>query len=283
MTAEFEEQSAALEEQLVPASDSLLVASAWTPQKQEIFGHFLRAYTSIAAAIQSKQGNGWVKRWFYGELTAGSGLITNGDQLIHGSPLIALNTFANQTGFKVDCLFIEHNANYAFELNRCTASQYARFTPEQRSRLKYGLNCVDHRSVLANYRSAINGCGPMGLLYWDGLGGDKYPTEDLREWLQFHRRHDLLVMASGTAQKRMGRIRLDEMLRNSPRPVWLTVPTGPWQWIFAFVTGWKELPAKLSRQGFQLYRSDSLQGLRILDKLGTTCEERKERDQLTLL
>jgi hypothetical protein len=260
--------------------NSRLVASAWTLQKQKLFGEFLAGYTSIAAAIQRKWG--WVKRWFYFELTAGSALINDNDQVIQGSPLIALNIFANRPTFAIDCLFVEHDIGYVSELDRCTASQYARFTPEQQSRLKYSVNCVDHRSVLANYRSAINGCGPMGLLYWDGLGGDIYPTEELREWLQFHRRHDLLVMASGTAQKRMGRPRLDEILRRSPRPVWLTAPTGPWQWIFAFVTGWEELPKKLSSKGFLLYPSDSPQGRRILDQLGTTYQERIEREQPSL-
>jgi hypothetical protein len=96
-------------------------------------------------------------------------------------------------------------------------------------------------------------------------------------------RHDLLVMASGTAQKRMGRARVDAMLASMPddATMWLTRPYGPWQWMFAIVSRWASLGKKLSGP-FKLHDAKSDPGKEILDTLSTTKHERAQRDQLNL-
>jgi hypothetical protein len=253
-----------------------LTASEWTALKQDNFRSYLRAYSAIAAAIQRKAT--WrTPPWFYFELTAGSGLIDDGNTVIKGSPLIALEAFREQSDFRVDCLFVELNANYTAELNAAIVAEYAGWPLTDRQRIKYEIKCLDHREILRTvdiYRNAI------GLLYWDGLGGDIFPTAELRQWLTDNVRHDLLVMASGTAQKRMGRPRLDALLASMPSGsvVWLTSPCGPWQWVFALVSRWTLLGKKMSGP-FKLRDATSETGEQILDTLATTREERALREQ----
>jgi hypothetical protein len=106
-----------------PKAKARLEASNWTALKQENFRSYPRAYSAIAAAIQRKAR--WqTPPWFYFELTAGSGLIDNGNQVIKGSPLLALEAFREQPDFRVDCLFVEFNSNYAAELNAAIVAEY---------------------------------------------------------------------------------------------------------------------------------------------------------------
>jgi hypothetical protein len=255
-----------------------LTASEWTALKQDNFRSYLRAYSAIAAAIQRKAT--WrTPPWFYFELTVGSGLIDNGSDVIKGSPLIALEAFREQSDFRVDCLFVEINPSYAAELTAAVEAEYARWPIVDQQRIQYEIKCLDHRKILRtvdNYRNAI------GLLYWDGLGGDIFPAAELFQWLTDNPRHDLLVMASGTAQKRMGlgRPRLDALLTSMPTDatMWLTKPYGPWQWVFAMVSRWPALGKKLSGP-FKLHDAKSDLGKEILDTLATTKQERKQRDQ----
>jgi hypothetical protein len=253
-----------------------LAASDWTALKQENFRSYLRGYSAIAAAIQRKTS--WrTPPWFYFELTAGSGLIDNGNHVIKGSPLIALEAFREQPDFRVNCLFVEYNVNYASELNAAIIAEYAGWPLVDRQRIKYEIKCLDHRDILRTVNTYHNA---IGLLYWDGLGGDIFPADELRQWLTNNARHDLLVMASGTAQKRMGRPRLDALLASMPSEsvVWLTSPCGPWQWVFALVSRWIPLGKKMSGP-FKLHDATSETGRQILYTLATTKEERAVREQ----
>lgn len=258
-----------------------LHASEWTLLKQQAFADYIGVYAPIAAAIQRKHA--WVHRWFYFELTAGSGAIQNGSGVIEGSPLLALQAFRQQPGFRVDCLFLEHIHGYADELARAVAALRDEWTEDDRARIRCEIHPYDHRDVLTQTERVQRGCGQMGLLYWDGLGRDLYPSHELRDWLNRNTRHDLLVMASGTAPKRMGRTRLDHMLLTAPRATWVSEPHGDWQWVFALATNWKPLAARFSAAGLPLWSVASPRGLANLDKLGLTRGERSRRDWLQLV
>jgi hypothetical protein len=253
-----------------------LVASEWTELKQENFRSYMRAYSAIAAAIQRKAT--WqTPPWLYFELTAGSGLIDNGNVVIKGSPLIAMEAFREQPGFRVNCLFVESNSSYAMELTASVTAECAGWPLVDQRRIQYEIKCLDHREILRTVQTYRNA---MGLLYWDGLGGDIFPAAELRQWLIDNPRHDLLVMASGTAQKRMGRARLDALLASMlpDSTVWLTSPCGPWQSVFAMVSRWTALGKKLTGP-FKLHDANSPTGKEILDTLATTSRERRRRER----
>lgn len=191
-----------------------------------------------------------------------------------------MKAFREQPDFRVSCLFVEYNHSYAAELNAAISAERAEWPLADQQRINYEIKCLDHREILRTidaHRDAI------GLLYWDGLGGDIFPADELRQWLTDNPRHDLLVMASGTAQKRMARPRLDALLASMPSGsiVWLTSPCGPWQWVFALVSRWIPLGQKMSGP-FKLRDATSEIGKQILDTLATTKEERALREQLDL-
>lgn len=259
-----------------------LKASEWTTTgKQPSFKAYLSAYSCIINKMQHKPENQWMGRWLYFELTAGSGLIDcNGEEPIAGSPLIALRAFRAERGLEIHCLFVEWNPAYFQELKRVVEDEYSSWTDEERQRVTYQIQCRDHREVLRElmYRCRYK----MALVYWDGLGGDVYPTQELRQWLERNGRHDLLIMASGTAQKRMGRPRLDQLLEMRPAgcKVCLTRINDKWEWIFALMTRWPPLGNKLTgKDSLRFYDVDSATGKDILDTLGTTKKERETRHQ----
>ena len=145
-----------------------LRASDWTALKEENFRSYLRAYSAIAAAIQRKAA--WrTPPWFYFELTAGSGLIDNGDDVIKGSPLIAMEAFREQPLFRVNCLFVEFNPSYTAELTAAIDAEYGGWPLVDQQRIHYEIKCLDHREILLARQTYSNA---MGLLYWDGLGGN---------------------------------------------------------------------------------------------------------------
>jgi hypothetical protein len=251
-----------------------LKASDWTQRKQDNFAQFLRAYAAIAGAIQRKYRNG---RLAYVELTAGPGIIDDRGYEIRGSPIIALDTFRNEVDFLVDCVFVEQDRSRFNILTNVVDRERSSWSAEDRSRIHVSLECSDNKSVLSR---GLPLSGPYGLIYWDGLGRDTYPSIEAREWLEAHSMHDLLLMASGTAPKRKGCPRLDRMLHTVPRRVWISDTNGPWQWVFALATSWSQLAEKLSSYcSIKLYPSTSIRGAKILDHVGSTYVERQKRQQ----
>jgi hypothetical protein len=191
-----------------------------------------------------------------------------------------MEAFREQPLFRVNCLFVEFNPSYTAELTAAIDAEYGGWPLVDQQRIHYEIKCLDHREILLARQTYSNA---MGLLYWDGLGGDIFPSAELRQWLTDNTRHDLLVMASATAQKRVGRPRIDALLASMPPEltVWLTSPCGPWHWIFAMASRWTPLGKKLSGP-FKLRDAKSLLGKQILDALATTSGEREQRDQLNL-
>jgi hypothetical protein len=252
-------------------------ASEWTESKQESFLRYLQTYTAIAAAIQKKY-NPWANPWDYIDLTAGTGFIQNGDHLIDGSALIALKTFRTQQSFTVKCSFIERDPSHYYLLVKALDAEKSHWSG--REKVSYTVFREDHRNMLVN---SIGRNRSMGLIYWDGLGEDVYPAKELAIFLNHNRRHDLLIMGSGTAPKRAGRTRLPRMLLTMPRnELWLSEPYTKWQWIFAFLTTWGELPNKISKSSITLHRWDSKTGKKILRILASTTEDFERSGQLNL-
>lgn len=260
-----------------------LRVSEWTPVKQRAFTHGISVYAAIAAAIQAN--NGWVRRWFYMEPTAGSGELDSDEGVIDGSPLIALKAFRAQPNLEIDCLLIEHDPGRAACLRETVRELRASWNEDEHNRVRCEVHEIDSRDVLSRRSRVGLDCGPMGLVYWDGLGSDVYPTSELSGYLKCNRKHDLLVMASANAPKRagIGRERLDEMIRSVPRRhVYLSDTNGQWEWTFALATNWEPLAGKLFRRGIHFHSIESPIGREILDKIGTTAGERKRRDRPTL-
>lgn len=255
-----------------------LNASPWTAIKQNIYAEGLRVYVAIANAIQKRHY--WAGRWFYFDLTSGSGLINNGGaEPLEGSPLISLREFQAKGGFEVDCLFCEQDQARAAELDSILQGLSSQWSEHEPKRIHYKVEACDHGDLFKRLNIHNN----YGLLYWDGMGGDIFPTGALSDWLKQHRFHDLLVMASGTAPKRRGTPRLDQLLKTVPRKyMWLSEPNGRWEWIFALFSNWSRV--EQTGRG-RLIRHDSYHGQEILNKLATTAEERKasqEKFQLQL-
>lgn len=257
-----------------------LRASEWTARKEEAFDAYITIYARIAAAIQAKHS--WAGRWFYFELTAGSGLIDGDAGTIEGSPLLALRAF-RRAGLKVDCLFLEHNSAYEEELRRSVEALRSEWTEQECANVYCEIHPNDHRDVLLESERQY---GRMGLIYWDGLGQDVYPSLELSSWLRRNPKHDLILMGSGTAPKRMGRARLDRAILTVPRETtWLSDTNGQWQWVFALATDWAPLAARLStaKNGQPMFAATSPEGRAILDKIGLTRGERSvNRNQLRL-
>lgn len=253
-------------------------ASEWTRSKLTKFAGFMGRYPLIMAAIQCK--------WkpvpsFYWDMTPGPGLIYDGPDRIEGSPLIALEAFKRQSLLKVNCLFTEYEPDYAAQLTQIMAEKYSAWTDAERQRIKYSVQCIDHREILYGLRhEQMNNCSGYGLLYWDGLGENVYPADGFNPWLNRHSYHDLLLMASGTAPKRAGRERLDILLKTPRKRLAISYPVGDWEWIFGLGTNWTELPAKLSKKHeLEFHSSDSKMGKHIIDLVSTTKAEREQRDQ----
>jgi hypothetical protein len=234
-------------------------------------------YPPIAEAIQRLYR---LKRWFYWDMTPGPGLIHTKTDPLEGSPLIALEAFRKQAGLKVNCLFTEYDADYADQLIQVLAQRYRGWTEAERLRVNYRVECIDHLKILGALRhQQMTDCSAYGLLYWDGLGENIYPAQMLNRWLAKHYYHDLLLMASGTAQKRAGRDRLDILLK-TPRLISVSNPVSAFEWIFGLGTNWGELPKKLSKQNhLQFHSTDSKEGKRIIDIVSTTRAQREQRDQ----
>jgi hypothetical protein len=256
-----------------------LQASDWTPKKQYAFRQFLTVYTAIAAVIQRRHSTWAGSRWTYIELTAGPGIINDKGSNLRCSPLIALDVFRAHLSFEVDCYFIEHDTSRFTTLSSIIKEEMASWDQKQKSRIHVKEECCDSKLVLSRALALVLR-GKFGLLYWDGLGRDTYPSIELSGWLTAYPKHDLLVMASGTAPKRKGCPRLDRMLLTVPRKVWLSDTIGPWQWVFALATAWDVLAGKLSGfSSIKLHASTSEKGREILDQLGSTQAERDVRDQ----
>jgi hypothetical protein len=249
----------------VPTSD-------WTPHKEEFFRRASEAYAATVAMIQRKYPS-WGPLFDF-DLTAGTGWLQANGGVIKGSPLIALEVFRKTPRLAVQCLFVEQNPAYAQTLSTAIQEQIKNWSVIDRSRIKVELKAVDHRSILRDFALAPH--GSLGLLYWDGLGADIYPSLLLRYWLTEHPKHDLLIMGSATAQKRTSRPRFDRMLLTVPRDhVWVSEPNGSWGWIFAIGTNWEPLPKKFSDAGIKLYPAFSEAGKAIRDTLGLTKSQRR--------
>jgi hypothetical protein len=252
-------------------TSSLLIASDWTPRKQEAFRRMITIYARIARAIQLKHRAG---RWFYFEPTAGSGDLLFGDDVIAGSPLIAAEAF-NMAKLEVDCLFVECDEDRCVSLR--TAVQRVAPTNEQ---VRWEVHCCDSREIL-NHPRPQRECGDYGLIYWDGLARDEYPAEQVAAWLRRNWAHDVLGMASATAPKRMGRERLDSLLTTATmsagrrRYGYVSDTHHAWGWMFSLVTGWPVLAGRLSSPEMQLHDFVSVRGREILLELGTTKRERQ--------
>jgi hypothetical protein len=257
-----------------------LPTSDWTPLKEEAFRHDLEAYSAIVWMIQRKYPT-WGPL-FYLDLTAGTGWLQADSVLIKGGPLIALDVFQRTPRLAVQCLFVEQNPVYAQTLSTAIQEQIKDWSAIDRSRIRFEVKETDHRAILRDQTLAPH--GSLGLLYWDGLGADIYPSLLLRHWLIEHPRHDLLIMGSGTAQKRTGRPRFDRMLLTVPRDhVWISEPNGSWGWIFAIGSNWEPLPKKFSDAGIKLYSAFSEAGKAIRDTLGLTKSQRRtNHNQISL-
>jgi hypothetical protein len=261
-----------------------LEVSDWTPAKQTRFARFISGYTNIAAAMQRKYE--WPP-WLYVDLTAGSGRLNHGDSIIEGSPLLALRAFANHPTFQVCCLLIERHAGRYAELHEAVSTLRQSWPEDVQQRIAIACGCTDNTVFLRrldarfpSFNSASN-----GLLYWDGLGQDACPIVELNSWMYAHRKHDLLVMASGCAPKRagLGRARLDGILKRTIRPnLWIAKPETAWQWTFALMSEWPPLGNKLSNGHMRFACCSSPEGKAFLDVIGTTNGERHERENPAL-
>ncbi len=249
-------------------------ASDWTPQKENAFREYLIVMATIVRAIEIKHG--W--DWFYFDMTSGPGQIKNGDRLIKGSPLIALEVFNNTPGLQVGCLFTELDKDNSNQLSYNISCAQAEWSMEDHARIRVRAGCKDHKDILLGPRIDYK----IGMLYWDGRGEHVYPAFEINYWLKRHPMHDVLAMASGTAPKRRGdTTRLDQLLLTVPkgRDVWLSDTHTKWQWIFALVTGWPHLARQISAAGIPLYKADSPRGKQILRRLRLTKQELKDYEQ----
>jgi hypothetical protein len=254
-----------------------LDASKWTPDKQARYERFLRGYAAIAEAIQRKYRLKFP--WLYADLTAGSGRLAWDGDVIQGSPLIALRTFASRPTLRVRLHFVERDADRMIELRDAVAELVAPWTVEMRFRITYEFFAVDNAQWFDQAQSEWS---QYGLLYWDGLGQDVCPMDSLNQWMRLHRLQDLLVMASGCAPKRvpagMGRERLDVVIqRTIRRHLWIAKPETAWQWTFALMSNYEPLGRNLSNGDLRFADYRSREGEQFLSEIGTTRAERFAR------
>lgn len=233
-----------------------------TAVKQEHFKTVLGTHLATAGAIiaKSKRG-GWRHhpKYVYFDLNAGPGIV--GGHV--GSPLIFLR-LATERGIPFEAHFFERDpaAAAALRLNASKLLDDIGRAPESRAIVWVG----DSNALVAQAVDQLETRShrTFGLVYADP-NGHQVPVQAITTIAEHPllQKIDFLVHVAGTAYKRVaGRFKWDiefsrDIRQAGKKLILIREPIGQWQWTFALMTNWTDMP-KFKRIGF--YSSDGPDG-----------------------
>jgi hypothetical protein len=246
--------------------------SEFTASKQEQYRKILGVHMLVSEKAAKKHD---IPLYYYlFDMTAGTGY-SKGEP---GSALIAPRV-AHGTGLTLRAWFFEQDAEAANELRANLKGEHG------------DLKVIegDHSEGLpqvAALHGSIRGWR-FGLVYWDGNADVRLPVAAIRSITQTRcfKPVDVLTYVAATARKRVigkgleaPRL-LDDLEAIGKRYIWVREPQGDWQWTFALLTNWADLP-DFKRDRF--YRTDTPKGQAIMERLNWTTRELKGRYQPVL-
>jgi hypothetical protein len=235
--------------------------SADTEEKERHFRGILRMHLQICKGILTRNP-GYPRSYLYADLHSGPGPLSYAGKPFDGSPLVFRSAAADLGIETFEALFFEQDPLTASALHT-VISDIGRVVAEP---CEQGMVEWLNRSKEQPYR--------YGLVYSDPIA-KPIPVELLNQVGQRLPRVDILSYTSGTAYKRVGKMRLSEDIAAIPKQYQLIRdPHGAWQWTFILWSNWPDFP-EWRKIGF--YRVDSERGKQILDELDLTRDELRER------
>lgn len=248
--------------------------SRYTRIKQEHFKTILTTHARIFQYIKRKYE--WVRpHYLYIDMNAGPGSYEDekGDE-IKGSPLIFLDV-ADKLNLSFKAKFIENNKENLEDLHITIAEIWCSMgEPDSWDDDTINYIKKNHNKVIGELCTHSRP-KQYGLIYNDPSG--ELPSFDaLRLFADCYKRADILINCPATTLKRSPKkISILDYLKGINKKYWLIRELYfEHQWTFLIGTNWIDFP-EFEKIG--LYRKDSKEGQRILDKVMTTASEEREK------
>lgn len=252
----------------MPVTEDNVGYSEYTTQKMYNFKKIAEMHVGICQGIISRKS--WCdSRYFYMDLTAGTGVIPGTDLPNCAKTMIAT---LRQKYIQFQAHLIDQN-NITTLRNNLDSSPALYYYPD------------DHNQVIKNIIPKYLPKPSYGLIFYDpnspGIINGHWQSlnsiSDIYNDYPHLKQVDFMMYLSGTAIKRVRHLtqkKLQDWLAMLDKKYWVVrKPKGPWQWTFILGTNWNAYP-NIKSIGF--HPSDTSEGGDIFDTINLTNEELKE-------